>query len=195
MGVQHDITQLLGAWRQGDSGALEALTPIVYEELRRLASRSMRGEGPGHTLQPTAVVNEAYLRLVDAQVEVTDRRHFYALAARMMRRVLVDYARAKRSEKRGGGQPTGTLDTSILGQDHARATDVLELDDALARLGERDATLVQALELIYFAGMSYAETAAHLGRSRTSLVEDLQFAKAWLRRAMSAPGGESLQDG
>jgi RNA polymerase sigma factor (TIGR02999 family) len=184
MKQKRDITALLDAWGRGDSNALDALSPLIYEELRRLAARAMQSERPGHTLQATAVVHEAFVRLVEARVDVENRRHFYALAARTMRRVLVDHARTRRRDKRGGGARGETLDTSVfIGDDHA--AEVLELDDALEKLAQHDAELARAVELIYFGGMSYSEAARFLGKSRTTLVEDLKFAKAWLRKAMT----------
>ena len=178
------ITQLLADWQQGDKGAFSTLSPIVYDELRRIAARLMRGEAPGHTLQATALVNEAFMSLMAGSVSVSDRQHFFSLAARVMRRALVDHARGKGRQKRGGELQRMTLNTSA-GSDQNQTLDVLELDDALTRLGDEDPKLVQAIELIYFGGLSYSEAAAELEVSRTALVAELKFAKAWLRRAMS----------
>jgi RNA polymerase sigma factor (TIGR02999 family) len=185
MSEHEDITGMLAAWQAGDRTALDKLLPRVYSELRRLAGRAMAGEGAGHLLQTTALLHEAYERLLDADVGLENRRHFFALAARVMRRVLVDHARAKRSEKRGGGLPHETLNPSIAIAGESPVT-ILELDDALRKLAEQDARLAEAVELIYFGGLSYEEAAAELGVSRTALFEDLTFAKAWLRRAMGA---------
>ncbi|MEO0424052.1 MAG: sigma-70 family RNA polymerase sigma factor [Pseudomonadota bacterium] len=179
-----DITRLLASWQGGDAAAFEALSPIVYDELRRIAGRLMRGEAEGHSLQATALVNEAFLSLLAGNASVNDRQHFFSLAARIMRRALVDHARSKSRQKRGGEMQRLTLKTSAQ-SDGGQSLDVLELDDALTRLGEKDPTLVQAVELIYFGGLSYEDTAAELGLSRTVLVDELKFAKAWLRRAMS----------
>lgn len=179
-----DITGLISAWQGGDKQALEQLSPYVYDELRRLAGRAMGGENAGHTLQATALVHEAYMRLAGAELDLDDRRHFFALAARMMRRILVDHARAKRRVKRGSGQRHSTLDTSIVVDDHDEIT-VIELDDALSSLAENDAKLASAVELIYFGGMSVADAAKQLGVSSSTLYEDLKFAKAWVRNAMS----------
>ena len=176
------VTRLLSDWRAGDANAFDALTDIVYGELRQIAGRLMGAERANHTLQPTALVNEAFIALADANTPLRDRQHFYALAARIMRRTLVDHARARQAVKRGGDQVAVTLKTSV-GDSH-NSDDVLELDDALTRLAENDPGLAQAVELIYFGGLSYEQTADELGISRTALVEDLKFAKAWLRRAM-----------
>lgn len=176
------VTRLLSEWREGDASAFDALSDVVYSELRKIAGRLMASERSGHTLQPTALVNEAFLSLVDADAPVNDRQHFFALAARVMRRTLVDHARAKRAEKRGGDQVAVTLKTSI--GDQQTDESVLELDDALTQLAENDPRLAQAVELIYFGGLSYEQTADELSISRTALVADLKFAKAWLRRSM-----------
>ncbi|MEO0576014.1 MAG: sigma-70 family RNA polymerase sigma factor [Pseudomonadota bacterium] len=178
-----DITQLLAEWQQGDNDAFKALSPVVYDELRRIAARMMRGESAGHTLQATALVNEAFISLMAGNANVNDRKHFFSLAARVMRSALVDHARGKGRQKRGGDLQRMTLKTSAE-SDQGKALDVLELDDALMRLGEKDPRLVQAIELIYFGGLSYEQAAAEIGVSRTTLVGELKFAKAWLRKAM-----------
>lgn len=180
---QSSVTQLLADWRRGNTAAYERLSAVVYDELRRIASRLMAGERAGHTLQPTALVNEAYLELLDASADVQDRQHFFALAARIMRRTLVDHARGKQRIKRGGDQVAITLTTGLGSTNDI--SDVLELDDALTQLAEHDPALTQAVELIYFGGLTYEQTATELGVSRTALVADLKFAKTWLRRAMS----------
>lgn len=179
-----DITALIVAWQGGDETALERLSPYVYDELRRLAGHAMGGENAGHTLQATALVHEAYMRLAGAELNLDDRRHFFALAARMMRRILVDHARAKRRLKRGSGQHHASLDTSIVVDDHDEVT-VIELDEALSSLAENDEKLASAVELIYFGGMSVDDVAKQLDVSRSTLYEDLKFAKAWIRNAMS----------
>jgi RNA polymerase sigma factor (TIGR02999 family) len=181
-----DVTGLLVAWRDGDEAALERLSPLLYTELRRLAGAYMAREAPGHTLQATALVNEAFVRLVDADVDYRDRRHFFALAARMMRRILVDHARTRERDKRGGGVVALSFDE----EQHVPAgtsdgTSILELDEALSRLGEIDARMVEAVELIFFGGLTYEEAAEVLGISRSTLFEDVRFARAWLKRAMS----------
>ncbi|MFK8030036.1 MAG: ECF-type sigma factor [Gammaproteobacteria bacterium] len=180
---QPAITRLLGDWRNGDQAAFETLSNVVYDELRRIARRLMAAERAGHTLQPTALVNEAYLELLDASANVQDRQHFFALAARVMRRTLVDHARGKGRIKRGGDQIAVTLQTSIGSEQDF--TNVLELDHALTQLAEHDPKLAQAVELIYFGGLTYVQAAEELNISRTALVEDLKFAKTWLRRAMT----------
>lgn len=184
MGDRDQVTNLLIAWQGGDDAALEELSPYVYQELRRLARRAMDGESSGHTLQTTALVHEAFERLIDAAVDYSGRQHFFALAARMMRRILVDHARAKRRAKRGSGEPQLPLEAAA----HASAEDsasVIELDDALTKLADFDARMADTVELVYFGGLSYEEVATTLGVSRTSVFEDLRFAKAWLKNAMS----------
>ncbi len=182
------VTALLQAWGNGDQDALQALVPLVEQELRRLARHYMRGERPGHTLQPTALVNEAYLRLVDiAHVRWQNRAHFLAVAARTMRRVLVDMARAKGYQKRGGRAPLVPLDDVDVAAP-APATDVVALHDALDALGALDARKAQVVELRYFGGLTVDETAAVIGVSPETVMRDWKFAKAWLLRAMSPDG-------
>ena len=179
-----DVTGLLMAWQGGDESALEQLSPHIYEELRRLAGRAMGGENPGHTLQTTALVHEAYVRLTDADLALENRQHFFALAARMMRRILVDHARGKQREKRGSGARHVALDESIaLGEDSSAS--IIELDDALTKLAANDPKLAEAIELIYFGGLSFDEVAKEVNIPRTRLFQEVKFAKAWLRNAMS----------
>lgn len=173
------VTQLLRQWRAGDDASFDRLVGVVYPELHAIAQRQLSGEADGHTLQPTALVNEAYLRLVGAEIEWEDRQHFFAVAARAMRRVLVDHARAKSRGKRGGGATMVTL------EDHLAITeqsgiDLVALDEALDRLAEVDARKARAVELHYFAGLSYDETAHALGVSPATIDRDLRMAKAWL---------------
>jgi RNA polymerase sigma factor (TIGR02999 family) len=183
---RREVTNLLIAWQGGDKAAFDQLSPYVYQELRRLAGRAMRKEPPGHTLQTTALVHEAFMRLVDADVDYSGRQHFFALAARMMRRILVDHARAKHRGKRGSGAPLLSLDPTAIGSgESGDPVTVIELDDALTKLAQFDPRLAEVIELIYFGGLSYEETAATLDISRTAVFEDLKFAKAWLRQAMS----------
>ena len=178
-----DLNPLLDAWQDGDREALERAVPALYDELKRLARRAMRGERGGHTLQATALVNEAYLKLADADVPVTSRAHFLALAARMMRRILVDHARARSREKRGGGRTLLELDEALVA-DRQPAFELLALDDALDRLAELGERPSRAIELIYFGGLSYDEAAEVLDVSRTTLAKDLRFARAWLQKSL-----------
>lgn len=177
------VTRLLHQWREGEESAFGQLLPLVYEELRLLAARYLRGERADHTLQPTALVHEAFLRLVATEVDWKDRSHFLAVAARGMRRVLVDHARARRAAKRGGDRIRTTLPADLAAD--APGVDLLALDEALLRLAERDPRTVQALELHYFAGLSYEETAKVLGVSPATVHRDLRLAKAWLQDELS----------
>ena len=176
-------TALLLAWQQGDSNAGDALSTLVHAELDRLARGYMYGERAAHTLQATALVNEAWLQLVDANVAIESREHFCALAARMMRRILVDHARARGRDKRGGGAQAITLNESLVGDGNG-TLGLLEIDEALTRLAEHDPKLCEAVELVYFGGLSYEEAARVLGMSRSSFGAELKFARAWLQRAM-----------
>jgi RNA polymerase sigma factor (TIGR02999 family) len=177
------VTRLLHLWRDGDSRALEALVPLVYDELRRLARVQMRDQPAAHTLQPTAVVHEAYARLVGLRLDWQDRNHFLSMAARTMRRVLVDHARAKRAAKRGAGAVQVSL------QDfHARSeisVDLLTVDRALSDLGEQDERAERVIELTYFGGFNSKEIADALGISRATVERDLRFARSWLRRELA----------
>ncbi|HUJ73479.1 MAG TPA: sigma-70 family RNA polymerase sigma factor [bacterium] len=179
------ITELLKAWGGGDEAALARLTPLVYSELHRMARRSMRREKPGNTLQTTALVNEAWLRLVDAnRVGWQDRAHFFAVSAQMMRRILVDAARARQTGKRGGGAVRLDLKESI---DSAPATDreLIALDDALGALAKLDPRKSRVVELRFFGGLSVEETAAVLRISPQSVMRDWKLARAWLLREMA----------
>jgi RNA polymerase sigma factor (TIGR02999 family) len=185
------VTELLVAWGHGDQQALEALMPVVYRELRRLAHGHLRGERPGHTLQTTALVHEAYLRLVDQQsASWKNRAQFFAVAAQMMRRVLVDYARARQYAKRGGGAQQVELDEAMV-VSRDRAADVVALDEALMRLAEFDLRKSQVVELRFFGGMSIEETAETLGVSPGTVMLDWTLAKAWLQREMAQGGGDA----
>lgn len=179
------ITRLLLQWREGDGRALETLVPLVYDELRRLARLQMRDQGAGHTLQPTALVHEAYARMVDLKLDWQDRAHFLCMAARTMRRVLVDNARAKYAAKRGAGAVQVTL------QDfHARhevSFDLLAIDEALESLNRHDERAASAIELCYFGGLTGREIAEALEVSPATAERDLRFARSWLRRALAAP--------
>jgi RNA polymerase sigma factor (TIGR02999 family) len=185
----HDVTGLLSAWSAGDASALDRLMPIVYEELRARARGQLAGEQAGHTLQPTALVHEAFLRLVDAGVPWRDRAHFYHVAARAMRRVLVDHARSLRRQKRGGAAMRVSLDAEQLALPEGDV-DIVALDEALDRLAEVDERKARVVELHYFAGLNYDETAAALDISPATVHRDLRLAKAWLRREVRPPGDE-----
>jgi RNA polymerase sigma factor (TIGR02999 family) len=179
------ITQLLLAWGNGEKRALEELMPLVYDELRRLAKFYMRGQSPGHTLQTTALVNEAYLRLVDSsRVNWQNRTHFYAMAAQLMRRVLVDFARSKNSLKRGGEQIQITLDERIE-TPFEKETDLVALDEALENLAELNLRQSQIVELRYFGGLSEEEIAETLKISVRTVRRDWSLARAWLYRELS----------
>jgi RNA polymerase sigma factor (TIGR02999 family) len=180
-----EITRLLQAWGGGDAAALESLTPLVYAELRRMARRSMRRENPGHTLQPTALVNEAYLRLVDiAQVRWQDRAHFFAVAAQTMRRILVDAARARVAGKRGGGAVHVNLDESIDAMPD-RGSQLVALDDALEALARLDPRKAKVIEMRFFGGLSVEETAEVLRISADTVMRDWKMARAWLMRELA----------
>jgi RNA polymerase sigma factor (TIGR02999 family) len=173
------VTQLLRAWRAGEPAALDELMPLVYDELRRLARRHLRAEAPGNTLSPTALVHEAFLRLVDADVPWQDRVHFLAVGARIMRRVLVDRGRARRAQKRGAG--VAPVEETVADPASGEpAVELLALDLALDELARIDERKAQAVELIYFGGLSYDEVAEALGISRATAHRDLRLAKAWL---------------
>jgi RNA polymerase sigma factor (TIGR02999 family) len=177
------VSGLLRAWGEGDRGALDKLTPIVYDELRRLARFYMRRERSGHSLQATALVNEAYMRLVDYKgMQWQNRAHFFAVSAQVMRRILVDHAR-RRNLKRGGGVPHVSLeDTAIVGAD--RAADLIALDDAMKELAKLDGRKVQVVEMRFFGGLSVEETAEVLKISPVTVMRDWRTAKAWLYREL-----------
>lgn len=184
------VTGLLQAWSAGDTSALDALFPIVYDELRQRAGRVLQREGVGHTLQPTALVHEVYLRLVDQQrVRWEGRTQFFAVAARVMRRVLVDHARARLTDKRGAGAQHVTLiDAQLAGDSSAdsEAIDLLSLDDALQRLAAFDPRKARLVELRYFAGLSIPDAAEALGVSQATVIRDWNVARRWLHRELSA---------
>jgi RNA polymerase sigma factor (TIGR02999 family) len=186
MADTHDVTELLLAWRQGDDSALQRLMPMVYDELRRIAHRQMGGERAGHVLQTTALVNEAYLRLIDSsRVEWQNRAHFFAVSSQLMRRVLVDFARSRNYQKRGGGALQVSL-TDCLAEAEKPSTDLLALDDALTALAQTDERSSRVVELRFFGGLSIEETAEALGISPETVKRDWNWAKAWLLRQMSA---------
>jgi RNA polymerase sigma factor (TIGR02999 family) len=183
-----DITELLVAWRNGDEGALAQLMPEVHGELHRIARRCMRGERAGHSLQATALVNEAYVRLVDTrQVRWQDRTHFLAVSARLMRRVLVDHARARLYQKRGGGAPKLTLTDGLAGSDE-QPQDVIALHDALEALAKFDERKSRVVELRVFGGLTVEETAHVLGVSADTIMRDWKLAKTWLVREIEGRG-------
>lgn len=180
-----DVTQLLQDWSQGNRAALELLTPIVYDELRRLAQYYMGRENAGHTLQATALVHEAYLRLFDQRrMQWQNRAHFFGIAAQMIRRILVDHARATRAAKRGGGAVALSLDEA-LGVAEKKDIEMIALDDALRTLAEVDPQQAQIVEMRFFTGLTIEETAEALGISPATVKRDWVSAKAWLFREMT----------
>jgi RNA polymerase sigma factor (TIGR02999 family) len=180
----HRVTQLLQQWSQGDDSALAELTPLVYEELRRLAHRQMGGERPDHTLQTTALVNEAYLRLADqTNPRWQNRAHFFAVAARAMRQILVSYARSQRSQKRGGGALKVDLDEAALVSPE-ESKEIVDLHEALERLATLDSRKAQVVELKYFGGLNYDDMAEVLKISPVTVRRDWKFARAWLYKEL-----------
>jgi RNA polymerase sigma factor (TIGR02999 family) len=185
-----EVTRLLKAWGQGDDGALGRLIPLVQQELHRLAHRYMSREKPDHTLQTTALVNEVYLRLVDiAQVSWQDRAHFFAIAARMMRRILTDFARSRNYQKRGGTVFHVSFDEA-LAVSKERDSEIMALDEALVSLAAVDARKSQVVELRFFGGLSVEETAEVLKVSPETVKRDWRFAKSWLHRVLSREKGD-----
>jgi RNA polymerase sigma factor (TIGR02999 family) len=179
------VTELLLAWGRGEAEAAERLIPLVYKDLRQRAAGFLRSERPGHTLTPTALVHEAYLRLVDQRLPPFEsRKHFYGVAARVMRQVLVDHARARKATKRNDGREPLPLDESITVSDE-RAGDLLALDDALRALAALDADKARLVELRYFTGLTIEETAEMLGRSFATVKREWALACAWLHREIS----------
>lgn len=181
------VTHLLRAWSAGDEGALDRLIPVVYDELRRLAAGHMRRERPGHTLTPTALVSEAFLRLSGGEHPTyEDRVQFFAVAARHMRRILVDHARRRTAGKRGGRDRPVTLDEEMVSG--SRPDDLVALDDALAALEALDPRKARTVELHYFGGLGHKEIGAALGVHENTVARDLRLAQAWLHREMTSPG-------
>jgi RNA polymerase sigma-70 factor, ECF subfamily len=179
-----DVTQLLADWSQGDEVALQKLTPLVYEELRRLAHRYMQGQAADHTLQTTALVNEAYLRLVDqTKPNFTNRSHFFAVAAKAMRQILVDHARSQQRQKRGAGASKVELDETAL-ISPKQSTEILDLNNALERLANLDPRAAQGVELRYFGGLNQDEIAEVLKVSTVTVRRDWVFARAWLYKEL-----------
>ncbi len=181
--VRQQVTRLLEQWRNGDENAVNELMPLLYDELRSLANRQMSGERVSHTLQATAVVNEAYLRLVGSDIPFQDRKHFFAVAARTMRRVLVDHAKGKNRQKRGSGQPKVTLEEAMILTPEP-AFDLSNLDEALTRLEAQDERKAKIVELHFFGGLTYDEVAEALEISPATVHRELRLAKAWLYREL-----------
>lgn len=177
--AEPNVTRLLHSWRQGNERALDELLPLVYDQLHALASRYLHGERGGHTLQATALVHEAYLRLVGTDVNWEDRVHFFAVAARTMRRILVDHARSRLRDKRGGGAEKLSLEEAYMVGSEPTET-LLEMDQALDRLAEMDSRKAQLVEFFYFGGLSYQEAASVLQISEATVHRELKMAKAWL---------------
>jgi RNA polymerase sigma-70 factor (ECF subfamily) len=180
----NEITLLLAAYRSGEAGAEARLLEIVYQELREIARRHMRREGPGHTLQPTALVSEAYLRLFGNKIDWQNRAQFFGVAARTMRRILVDHARNRRTRKRSGGKRIELDQVALVAPEQVE--NVLALDEALERLATRDARQAKLVELRFFAGMTIEEAAVSLGVSSRTAKRDWDFAQAWLFREMDS---------
>ena len=184
-GSRKPVTELLNRWREGDSAALEKLLPLVYAELRRIAARELRRERPNHTLQPTALVHEVYLKLVDQHtIEWQNRAQFFGVAAQLIRRILVDHVRNQRAAKRGAGALMVTLDDAA-GEPARQDIDVVKLDDSLISLSMKDEQQSRIVEMRFFAGLSIEETAEVLRVSPSTVKRDWAAAKAWLYREMS----------
>jgi RNA polymerase sigma factor (TIGR02999 family) len=182
---RHFVTELLRQWGSGDKQALDQLMPLVYDQLRKLASRYLRAERPDHTLAATALVHEAYLRLVDVDVAWQDRIHFFVVSARILRRILVDHARTNKREKRGGEADKVPLDEAIVVGPQSSGK-VLDLDEALQRLAAHDPRKSEIIELRCFGGLTHEETAAALGISTATVLREMRMAKAWLRRELAS---------
>lgn len=180
-----DATQLLLDWRAGNADALNHLIPLMHTNLHQLASKYMRRENPGHTLQATALVNEAFMKLVDADVSWQNRAHFLALAARTMRRILVDHARQKHSNKRGGDMVSITLHETRIGAQGQSDPDILAVEEVLEQLEKADARKASVIELSFYGGMTYDEIAEALDISAATVDRELRFAKAWLLRELT----------
>ncbi len=181
----NDITRFLLRWSRGDQAALDLLMPVVYEELHKLAQGYLCRERPDHTLQPTALIHEAYLRLVKQDFpEWQSRKHFYGVAAQLMRQILVEYARARAADKRGGAGQKFSLDEALTISDE-KSAELVALDEALVALAKFDERKVRIIELRFFGGLSLAETAAVLGVSIPTIGLEMRLARAWLRREMS----------
>lgn len=185
---QQEVTNLLFEWKQGNKAAMDLLTPLVYNELRRLAERYLRNERSAATLQPTALVHEAYLRLVaQSMPDWESRAHFFGVAAHLMRQILVDHARKHRSAKRGGGAEKMSID-EIVGLGAEKPGDIIALDDALKALAEIDHRKAKVIELRFFGGLSVEETGVALGVSPATIGREQRLAEAWLHRELSNAG-------
>ena len=183
---QEAVTRILQELCGGDKEAFDKLMPVVYDQLRKLANRCLRAERPDHTLRATALVHEAYLRLIKADLPWQDRVHFYAVAARVMRHILVDHAKSSRRQKRGGGGEKLSLDEAIL-VGPVISPQIVDLDDSLRRLSENDARKAEIVELLFFGGLTYDEVSSVLSISPATVHRELKLAKAWLYRDLSVP--------
>jgi len=186
-----EITRLLRSWSGGNRNALDQLMPVVYRELRKLAARCLSSERPGHSLRATALVNEVYLKLAQSEMAFNDRVHFYALASRMLRHILVDHAKANRREKRGGDAQRIPIDEAIV-YGPETPPEILELDEALKRLAAEDQRKADLIEMLYFGGLTYDEAAEALQISPATVHRELKFAKAWLYRELSRESSREL---
>jgi RNA polymerase sigma-70 factor (ECF subfamily) len=186
MPAAHSVTKLLEQWNNGDRDALDKLMPLIYDELRKMAGRYMRQQNPGHTLQTTALIHEAYLRMVkQKEKHFQNRAHFFGVAAQAMRQILVDYARARHTAKRGGGtRPVSLEEAAIVSSE--RVAELVAFDDALKELEELSKRQSRVVELRYFGGLSIEETATVLEVSPETVMRDWNMAKAWLHRALKA---------
>ena len=186
MNQNSQITEMLLNWSNGSHAALEELMPVVYKELHKLAARYLRHERQNHSLQTTALIHEAYIKLIDQKnVNWQNRNHFFAVSSQMMRRILVDHARTKQRQKRGGNAVDIPLSEVTIAIDKNKSIDLIELDEALNRLKEIDERQVKVVELRYFSGLTLEETAEVLKISRSTVAEDWSLAKAWLHRALT----------
>lgn len=184
--MSQNVTELLHEWNSGNTEVAEALLPLIYDELHRRAAAYMRRERRNHTLQPTALVHEAYLKLVGQRnYNWNDRQHFFAIASQVMRRILVDHARSRKRQKRGGSNEDLPLEEALLAGAEEADVDLLALDEAMSRLAKFDPQQEKLVELRYFGGMSLEEAAKALGISRATAARDWQVAKAWLHREMT----------
>lgn len=191
MVAEGQLTRLLQAWGQGDPEALDRLTPLIYGELRKIARFHMSHEAAGHTLQPTALINEAFLKLIEIQqVDWKSRKHFYRAASQIMRRVLVDYARKKRSVKRGREVKRVPFEEAIARPSEMPVVDIVAFDEAITRLAAIDSRKAQVVEFWFFAGMTVEEIATTLDIGTSTVNRDLEFAKVWLLRELKSSGAQ-----